>query len=609
MHSSPDNIYIQSGSRAAKVLKPRLDILQDGADMRDYNSIYNEWINNEFFDDETKAELLSIKGDEHEIRERFFMDLEFGTAGLRGVIGAGTNRMNKYVVRRASQGLANYILKQGGADKGVAIAFDSRHMSPEFADETARCLAANGIKAYIFDALRPTPELSFAVRKLGCIAGVNITASHNPAKYNGYKVYWEDGAQFTPPHDKAVMESVLSISDYSKCLTMQKDEAVKQGLYISIGREIDDAYIEEIKKTIIDKEALSKGADQISIVYTPLNGTGHVPVRRILSELGFTKVYEVKEQADPDGDFPTVQYPNPESKEAFKLALELAEEKKADIVLATDPDADRLGVYVKDKNGEYHALTGNMSGSLLCEYVLSRKKELGLIPDDAFTVESIVSTDMIKAVSAYYGVSTIEVLTGFKWIGREILKSETEGRGHYMFGMEESYGCLIGTYARDKDAVSAATSLCEAAAFYKLKGKTLYDVLNEMYDRYGYYYESLDTVTLEGVEGLNRINSIMNTIREAVPKNLGSYEVIAVRDYKKGTVTEIKTGESHDTGLPNSDAVYFELDDNAWVCVRPSGTEPKLKIYAGVKGRSALEAEKLSSMLHSEIRERFIDTV
>ena len=585
-----------------------LDNVDTESGMRDYKAIYNEWLNSDYFDEDTKRELISIRDDEEEIRERFYTDLEFGTAGLRGIIGAGTNRMNIYVVRRATQGLANYILKQGGADKGVAIAYDSRHMSPEFADETARCLAANGIKAYRFESLRPTPELSYAVRKLGCIAGVNITASHNPAKYNGYKVYWEDGAQFTPPHDGAVMEEVLSITDFSKCLTMDRQSAEEAGLYITIGNDIDDAYIEEIRKTVIDREAISRAAAELNIVYTPLHGTGHVPVMRILKELRFENVFEVGEQALPDGDFPTVDYPNPESKEAFELALKLAKEKDADLVLATDPDADRLGVYVKDSSdGQYRALTGNMSGSLICEYVLSQKKAKGELPEDAFTVESIVSTDMMKAVSDNYGVSFKEVLTGFKWIGREILKSEQEGRGHYVFGMEESYGCLIGTYARDKDAVSAVTTLCEAAAYYRLKGMTLLDVLNDMYERYGYYYESIDTITLEGMEGLKRISDIMDSLRKELPHSIGSYTVERVRDYKNNTVTCLKTGEVSGTGLPASNVMYYELNDNAWVCIRPSGTEPKLKIYAGVKGSSLEDALKLSEMLHKNIREMYID--
>ncbi len=576
--------------------------------MRDYKAIYKEWLSSSYFDEETRKELKEIGDNEKEIKERFYTDLEFGTAGLRGIIGAGTNRMNKYVIRRATQGLANYILKQGGEKKGVVIACDSRHMSEGFSDEAARTLAANGIKAYRFESLRPTPELSFAVRHLGCMAGINVTASHNPSNYNGYKVYWEDGAQFTPPHDKAVMSEVLAITDLSSCKTMSAEEAKKAGLYITIGKEIDDAYISCVKNTIINKDAITKAGNDIKIVYTPLHGTGHIPVMRILRELGFSQVYEVSEQAEPDGYFPTVKYPNPESKAAFELALKLAKDKDADLVLATDPDADRLGVYAKDrKNGEYMEFTGNMSASLLCEYVLSQRKLRAELPKDAFVVESIVSTDMIKAIAAEYGCELKEVLTGFKWIGREILNSEEEGSGHYAFGMEESYGCLIGTYARDKDAVSAVASICEAAAFYRTQGKTLCDVMTEMYGHYGYYSESLDSIELAGLDGIAKIKAIMEKLRNAGLKKLASFEVEKIRDYAKAEIMNMRTGEVTATRLPKSDVIYFELNDNAWVCARPSGTEPKLKIYAGVKGSSKEEAKELGEKLHEDIRKRFID--
>ena len=455
--------------------------------MKDYMKIYEEWLSNPYFDEKTKDELRAIAGNENEIKERFYMDLEFGTAGLRGIIGAGINRMNIYVVRRATQGLANYIIKQGGADKGVAIAFDSRHMSPEFAEEAALTLAANGIKAYKFESLRPTPELSFAVRELGCIAGINITASHNPPEYNGYKVYWEDGAQFTPPHDKGVTEEVLAIEDLSTVKTTTVEEATKAGKYQIIGADIDDKYIAQVKAQVVNQDAIDKMQDSIKIVYTPLHGTGNIPVRRALKEIGFTHVTVVPQQELPDGDFPTVSYPNPESKEAFELGLKLAKEQGADLVLATDPDADRLGVYVKDsKSGEYIPLTGNMSGSLLCEYVLSQKKARNQIPADGQVVKSIVSTNLIDEVAKGYGVQLVEVLTGFKWIGQQILKNERTGKGTYLFGMEESYGCLIGTYARDKDAVSATVALCEAAAYYKTKNMTLWDAMVDMYEKYGY---------------------------------------------------------------------------------------------------------------------------
>ena len=576
--------------------------------MRDYRAIYEKWLSDPYFDEETKAELRAIADNDDEIKERFYMDLEFGTAGLRGIIGAGTNRMNKYVIRRATQGLANYIIKQGGKDKGVAIAYDSRHMSQEFSDEAARTLAANGIKAYRFDSLRPTPELSFAVRELHCIAGINITASHNPSSYNGYKVYWEDGAQFTPPHDKGVTEEVLGIEDFSQCRTMSKEDAEAAGLYVTIGKDIDDRYIANVEAAIVNKDVIREMQDSIRIVYTPLHGTGHIPVMRVLGDLGFTHVYEVPEQAEPDGDFPTVAYPNPEAKEAFALGLELAKKVDAELVLATDPDADRLGVYVKDsRSGEYIALTGNMSGALLCEYVLSQKKAAGQIPEDGQVVKSIVTTNLLDAVAANYGCSLVEVLTGFKWIGRVILKNEETGRGTYMFGMEESYGCLIGTYARDKDAVSAVSSLCEAAAYYKKQGMTLWDVMLSMYERYGYYREYTKSLELAGIEGLKKIASILDSFRKEEPKEFGPYKVERIRDYKEDFIKDLRTGETGPTGLPASNVLYYELNDNAWVCVRPSGTEPKLKFYCGVKGRDLEDANRLVDELDKDLTRKIND--
>ena len=570
--------------------------------MKDYMKIYQEWLSNPYFDEDTKAELRAIEGDENEIKERFYMDLEFGTAGLRGVIGAGINRMNIYVVRRATQGLANYIIKQGGADKGVAIAYDSRHMSPEFAMEAAMTLAANGIKAYKFESLRPTPELSFAVRELGCIAGINITASHNPPEYNGYKVYWEDGAQFTPPHDKGVTEEVLAIEDLSTVKTTDEASAAAAGKYEVIGREIDDKYIAQVKAQVVNQKAIDEMQDQISIVYTPLHGTGNIPARRVMKELGFTHVYVVPEQELPDGDFPTVSYPNPEAAEAFSLGLKLAAEKNADLVLATDPDADRLGVYVKDAgSGEYIPLTGNMSGSLLCEYVLSQKKAAGKIPDDGQVIKSIVSTNLIDAVAKEYGCELIEVLTGFKWIGQQVLKNEKTGRGTYLFGMEESYGCLIGTYARDKDAISATAALCEAAAYYKQKGMTLWDAMVAMYEKYGYYKDAVKSIGLSGIEGLAKIQSIMETLRNNTPKEVGGYKVVSARDYKLDTIKDMASGEVKPTGLPSSNVLYYDLNDGAWICVRPSGTEPKIKFYYGIKGSSMEDADAKSEALGAAV--------
>ena len=570
--------------------------------MKDYMKIYQEWLSNPYFDEDTKAELRAIEGDENEIKERFYMDLEFGTAGLRGVIGAGINRMNIYVVRRATQGLANYIIKQGGADKGVAIAYDSRHMSPEFAMEAAMTLAANGIKAYKFESLRPTPELSFAVRELGCIAGINITASHNPPEYNGYKVYWEDGAQFTPPHDKGVTEEVLAIEDLSTVKTTDEASAAAAGKYEVIGREIDDKYIAQVKAQVVNQKAIDEMQDQISIVYTPLHGTGNIPARRVMKELGFTHVYVVPEQELPDGGFPTVSYPNPEAAEAFSLGLKLAAEKNADLVLATDPDADRLGVYVKDAgSGEYIPLTGNMSGSLLCEYVLSQKKAAGKIPDDGQVIKSIVSTNLIDAVAKEYDCELIEVLTGFKWIGQQVLKNEKTGRGTYLFGMEESYGCLIGTYARDKDAISATAALCEAAAYYKQKGMTLWDAMVAMYEKYGYYKDAVKSIGLSGIEGLAKIQSIMETLRNNTPKEVGGYKVVSARDYKLDTIKDMASGEVKPTGLPSSNVLYYDLNDGAWICVRPSGTEPKIKFYYGIKGSSMEDADAKSEALGAAV--------
>ncbi|MGN0143057.1 MAG: phospho-sugar mutase [Roseburia sp.] len=567
-----------------------------------YRESYEEWLNNPYFDEATKAELQEIAGDEKEIEERFYMDLEFGTAGLRGIIGAGTNRMNVYTVRKATQGLANYILEVGGEAKGVAIAYDSRRMSPEFADVAALCLAANGIKAYVFESLRPTPELSYAVRRLGCIAGINITASHNPPEYNGYKVYWEDGAQITPPHDGGIMAEVKKVTDYATVKTMELEEAKKAGLYQVIGADIDDPYIAELKKLVLHQDCIDKVGGELKIVYSPLHGTGNIPVRRVLSELGFKNVYVVPEQELPDGEFPTVSYPNPEAAEAFELGLALGRKVDADLILATDPDADRLGVYVKDaKTGEYHSLTGNMSGCLIGDYVIGQRKELQGLPADGAFIRSIVSTNMADAIAEYYGIQLIEVLTGFKFIGQKILEFETTGKGTYLFGMEESYGCLTGTYARDKDAVVASMTLCEAAAYYKTKNMTLWDAMLALFERYGYYKDDVTSITLKGIEGLAKIQEIMNTLRENAPAEIGAYRVTAVRDYKKDTITDIATGAVKPTGLPSSNVLYYELTDGAWVCVRPSGTEPKVKFYLGVKGTSLADADEKSRALSEAV--------
>lgn len=563
----------------------------------EYKEIYAQWLENSYFDEATKEELKSIENDEKEIQERFYMDLEFGTAGLRGIIGAGTNRMNIYVVRRATQGLANYIAKVGKQSQGVAIAYDSRHMSPEFAKEAALCLAANGIKAYIFESLRPTPELSFAVRHLGCVAGINITASHNPPEYNGYKVYWEDGAQITPPHDTGIMGEVKAISDWETVKTTTQEEAEEKGFYQVIGAEVDDAYIAELKKQVLHMDAIEKEGKNLKIVYSPLHGTGNIPARRILKELGFENVYVVKEQELPDGDFPTVSYPNPEAAEAFELGLKLAKEVDADLVLATDPDADRLGVRVKDKNGEYHDLTGNMSGCLLANYEIGQRKALKGLPEDGALIKTIVTSNLADAIAKGYGVNLIEVLTGFKFIGQQILGFESSKKGSYLFGFEESYGCLIGTYARDKDAIVATMALCEAAAYYKTQGKTLWDAMIDMYEEFGYYKDDIQSVTLKGMEGLEKIQQIMNTLRQNPPAEFAGYKVTSVRDYKENTVKDLATGEVKPTGLPNSNVLYYDLTDDAWVCVRPSGTEPKVKFYYGVKGASLTDADEKSALM------------
>lgn len=566
----------------------------------DYKKLYEEWLTSPCFDEQTKTELKSIADDENEIKERFYTELEFGTAGLRGVIGAGLNRMNNYTVRKATQGLANYILKVGGPERGVAIAFDSRRMSPEFATEAALCLAANGIKAYRFESLRPTPELSFAVRELGCIAGINITASHNPPEYNGYKVYWEDGAQITPPHDKGITEEVQAITDFSTLKTMDETAAKEAGLYEIIGKEIDDAYIAELRKQVKNQDAIDAMADKLKIVYTPLHGTGNIPARRVLEELGFKNVYVVPEQELPDGEFPTVSYPNPEAAEAFELALKLAKEKDADLALATDPDADRLGVYVKDKkSGEYITLTGNMSGCLLAEYTISQIKEKQGLPEGGALIKTIVTSNMADAIADYYKINLIEVLTGFKYIGQQILQMEQTGKGAYLFGFEESYGCLIGTHARDKDAIVATMALCEAAAYYGQKGMTLWDAMIEMYEKYGYYKDDVKSITMKGIEGLAKIQEIMNHLRQNAPTEVGPYKVTCARDYKLDTKKDMATGEVTSTGLPSSNVLYYDLTDGAWLCVRPSGTEPKIKLYYGVKGESLEDAQAKSEELGS----------
>ena len=570
--------------------------------MEKYIEKYNEWKNNEFFDNETKEELKRIEGNDKEIEDRFYKDLEFGTAGLRGVIGVGSNRMNKYTVGKATQGLANFILKEGTKDKGVAISYDSRHMSKEFSQETALCLNANGIKTYVFEELRPVPELSFTVRKLGCTAGIMITASHNPPEYNGYKVYWDDGAQIVTPKDKEIIKEVNNIEDFDRIKTMKKEDAIAQGLYIEIGKEIDDAFVNTLKDLVLNKEIIKQVQKDVKIVYTPLHGAGGDTVKRVLSELGFTNLYVVKEQEKPDGDFPTVSYPNPEDPKAFELALKLAREVDADVVLANDPDADRLGVFSKNEEGEYISYTGNMSALLIAEYELSQKKEKGLLPNNGAIISTIVSSNMTKDIAKEYNVELFETLTGFKWMGEKIRKFEEDNSHTFIFGFEESYGCLISPHARDKDGISAVMALCEATAYYKSKGITLWEQMINIYKKYGFYKEGLYTITLKGSEGAEKIKDMMAKMRKNPPKKLGEYDVLEVRDYEEHTILKAD-GTTGKTDLPTSNVLYYDLNDNSWCCARPSGTEPKIKFYMGVKGKTMTEAEQKLEGLTNAMKE------
>ena len=571
----------------------------------EYLEKYENWLNDNAIDEKTKEELRSIKENREEIQDRFYKDLEFGTAGLRGVIGNGSNRMNKYTVTKATQGLANYIIKCGKQEQGVAIAYDSRHMSKEFSEFTALCLNANGIKTYVFESLRPVPELSFTVRQLKCCAGVMITASHNPPKYNGYKVYWEDGAQIVPPHDKGIITEVNSITDFGKIKSIEKNVAVEKGLYNVIGKDIDDKYISTLKNLVLNPDVIQEMQDSMKIVYTPLHGAGNIPVQRILKEIGFSHVFVVPEQEMPNGDFPTVSYPNPEDEKAFKLALELAKKIDADIVLANDPDADRLGIYAKDsKTGEYKTFTGNMSGLLIAEYELSQKKIQNKIPKNGALIKTIVSSNLADSIAKEYGLKLIEVLTGFKYIGEKIKNFEQDDSYKYMFGFEESYGCLIDTYARDKDGISAVMALCEAAAFYKKQGYTLCDQMQNIYKKYGFFKESQISITKEGANGAEEIKNIMEKMRSEIPEYIGKYKVLEYRDYKMNIKKNMISKNEEETGLPNSNVLYYALENDAWCCVRPSGTEPKIKFYVGVKANSESEAEKDLDDLKEAVKER-----
>ncbi len=570
-----------------------------------YREKYESWLNGSCFDEQTKAELKAIENDESEIKERFYKDLEFGTGGLRGIIGAGTNRMNIYTVGKATQGLADYILENNpqGAQMGVAIAYDSRNMSPEFARKTGLTLCANGIKAYVFESLRPTPELSFAVRHLGCTAGVVVTASHNPPEYNGYKVYWQDGGQVPYPRDEAIIEKVNAVAGFDAVKTMDYDEAVSKGLYVTIGSEVDDEYIKNVKAQSLNPEIVSKTADSLKIVYTPLHGTGNLPVRRVLKETGFKNVYVVPEQEMPDGNFSTVGYPNPEDPKAFTLAIKLAKEIDADVIIGTDPDCDRVGVVVKDSKGEYIVLTGNMTGALLTNYMLSQRKEKGILPANGAVIKTIVTTEMIRPIASEYGVKLFDVLTGFKYIGEKIKQFEETGDYTFVFGFEESYGCLSGTYARDKDAVVASMLIAELTAFYKNQGKTLYDGLIELYEKYGYYREGITSITLKGIEGVEKIKYIMDTLRKNPPKEFLGNNVMWLRDYTQSEFKNLITGETEKNTLPSSNVLHYTLENGDWVCVRPSGTEPKIKIYYGIKGTGMSDAQSKLETMGSYMKE------
>lgn len=569
-----------------------------------YLEEYKRWCESPEFDEETKKELLEIKDDVKEIEDRFYQELEFGTAGLRGVIGAGTNRMNKYTVGKATQGLANYIIEQGTQDKGVAISYDSRRMSKEFSKQTALILNANGIKTYLFEELRPVPELSFAVRQLQCTAGIMITASHNPPKYNGYKVYWDDGSQIVAPRDKDIINKVKSVEKYSDIKQIDQQEAKKQGLFNIIGKEMDDKYLNTLKSLILNPQIMKEQGKSLKVVYTPLHGTGNTVVEKLLNDLGLENVYVVPEQANPDGNFPTVSYPNPEDPKAFKLALDLAKKVDADVVLATDPDADRLGIFAKDtKTNEYKDYTGNMSALLIAEYRISQMKEKGILPDNGMIIKTIVSSNLTDAIAKEYNLELIEVLTGFKNIGAVMKKAEENKDKTYVFGFEESYGCLIGDYARDKDGIAAVMALCEAACYYKAQGITLWDQMINIYKKYGFYKETQVSIVKEGAEGAQIIKEMMTKTRNKDVEKIGDYKVLTFKDVEKDIVKNMQTGEITKTGLPKSNVLYYELEENSWCCVRPSGTEPKIKLYMGIKGKSETDAnEKLEKLKNAMVK-------
>lgn len=565
---------------------------------------YKLWLESSAVDMDTKNELLTIEHDEDEINERFYQDLSFGTAGLRGIIGAGTNRMNIYTVRRATQGLAMVIRESGkeAMERGVAIAYDSRLYSDSFAMEAAKVLAANGIKSYLFESLRPTPELSFTIRHLNCISGIIITASHNPAKYNGYKVYWEDGAQMPPQHADKVLKYIKATDIFTGVKVMDSVEANNSGLINIIGKEVDEAYLKNVQAQSINPDLVKQAGDKLKIVYTPFHGAGNKLVRKILSTLGVSNVYVVREQEDTDPAFSTVKSPNPEDPDGFVYAIKLAKETDAPLIIGTDPDGDRMGLMVRNNDGEYVTLSGNQVGVLLINYILSQKQEKGLLPKDPIVVKTIVTTEMAAKVCEKYGVSITNVLTGFKYIG-EIIKNleEKNEENRFIFGYEESYGYLCGTYARDKDAVVASMLTAEMAAWYALRGMTLYDGMQELFKEFGYYREIQKAIALEGIAGIQKIQEIVDYLRNKAPESFGDAKVVAVRDYKKSIRTDKLTGKTEPLTLPVSDVLYFELSDDTYFVVRPSGTEPKIKFYLFAKGKTQKEADKAIDTLSENV--------
>jgi phosphoglucomutase len=555
--------------------------------------LYEQWLTDPAIDEATKAELNNIAEQPKEIEDRFYRDLEFGTGGLRGVIGAGTNRINRYTVARATQGLAAFVNGTGADSPSVVIAYDSRNQSPEFALEAAKVLAGNGIKAYVFESLRSTPELSFSVRALKAAAGIVVTASHNPPEYNGYKVYGSDGGQLVPEQAEQVITAIKQVQSFTDVKREKRAQAEAKGLLQWIGQDLDEQYIKAVTSVSLNTDTVKRISDQFRIVFTPLHGAGNLAVRAALKTIGFGQVYVVAEQELPDAKFTTVKSPNPEEKEAFALAIRKATEVDADIIIGTDPDCDRMGAVVKDESGQYFVLTGNQSGAIMVDYLLSSLKKRGSLPDNGVVIKTIVTSEMGAAVAEYYGVETLNTLTGFKYIGEKISQFETSKASTFLFGYEESYGYLAGTYARDKDAVVASMLICEAAAYYKSKGKTLYDVLQELYERHGYFLEKLESRTLKGKDGVEQIQAIMDNWRAQPPTEVNGQRVSKVEDFSQGLY-----------GLPVENVLKYTLADNSWFCLRPSGTEPKIKIYFAVRGTSAQAASEAIHGLVTSVMSR-----